>query len=237
MHPLQQALRSVASPKYASTAKSFFKTGKGEYSEGDVFLGLTVPQTRAIVKQFSHLTLQELHPILNSEIHEERLAALLILVHQFDKNPEQRKELFDFYLKNTKAVNNWDLVDLSAYQIVGRFIFQEGKSQPALISLLTRLAESQSIWERRIAIVSTYYFIKNNRFDETLHIAELLLNDTHDLIHKACGWMLREVGKRNEAVLKHFLNKHYPQMPRTMLRYAIERFPEQERKAYLQDKI
>ncbi len=233
MHPLQQALRKAASLTYATAVKSFFKTGKGEYAEGDIFIGVTVPDTREVAKQFSHLTFQEIHPILHSEIHEERLAALLILVHQFEKHSEQRKELFEFYLANIKAVNNWDLVDLSAYQIIGRFIFQEGENHPSLISLLKKLAHSRDLWERRIAIVSTYYFIKNNRFDETLHIAELLLNDTHDLIHKAAGWMLREVGKRDISTLKSFLKKNYRAMPRTMLRYAIERFPEQERKAYL----
>lgn len=237
MHLLQQALRAVASPDYAKVNKSFFKTGKAGYSKDDMFIGLRVPQIRAITLQFSHLSLQELHPILHSEIHEERLAALLILVHQFEKHSEQRKELFSFYLTNTKAVNNWDLVDLSAYQIVGRFIFQEGKSNPHYISLLSKLALSNNFWERRIAIVATYYFIKNNRFDETLHISGLLLKDKHDLIHKAVGWMLREVGKHDTLVLKSFLKNNYKAMPRTMLRYAIELFPEKERKAYLQGTI
>src|SRR3989338_7841308 len=223
MHALQQTLRKAASPQYATVVKSFFKTG---YSKDDIFIGLKVPQIRTIAHQFSHLSLKEIHLILHSEIHEERLAALLILAHQFEKHPERRKAIFDFYLKNTAAVNNWDLVDLSAYQIVGRFIFQEGRNHSIHIALLCKLAESHNLWERRIAIVSTYYFIKNNRFDETLHISELLLKDKHDLIHKAVGWMLREVGKRDLSTLKPFLKKNYRTMPRTMLRYAIERFPE-----------
>ncbi len=237
MHPLQQALRQIENKEKATFLQRFFKSGKGEYAEGDIFLGLTVPQTREIAEKFSSLPLKELTLILHSSIHEERLSALLILVHQFEKNPERRKELFDFYLANTQAVNNWDLVDLSAPNIVGRFIFNEGKKNPQLIARLIALAESNNLWERRIAIVSTYYFIKNNRFDETLHIAELLLKDKHDLIHKAVGWMLREVGKKDVNVLKSFLAKHYKTMPRTMLRYSIEKFPEKERKAYLEGRI
>lgn len=233
MHPLQLALRSQANKEKAIILQKFFKTGKGEYAEGDVFLGLTVPQTRATIKSFYELSLHDLETILHSKFHEERLAALLILVHQFEKQSVRRKEIFKFYLSNTQFINNWDLVDASAHYIVGRFIFQEGKKRPSLISLLTKLAYSKNLWERRIAIVSTFYFIKNERFDETLQIASLLLNDEHDLIHKAVGWMLREVGKRDISVLKTFLKKHHKTMPRTMLRYTIERFPEKERKAYL----
>ena len=233
MHLLQKALRSLANTQKASLLQRFFKTGKGDYAEGDIFLGLTVPQTRAIAKQFSHLSLQEILPILHSPMHEERLAALLILVHQFEKHPERRKEIFDFYLNNRKFVNNWDLVDLSAHKIVGRFIFEDTKN----ISLLVKLSQSSNLWERRISIVATYYFIKNYHFDETLHIAELLLNDKHDLIHKAGGWMLREVGKRDVSILKSFLAKNHKTMPRTMLRYSIEKFPERERKTYIKRKV
>ena len=233
MHPLQKALRQQANKEKAIILQKFFKTGEGEYAEGDIFLGLTVPQIRSTISSFYELSLDDLETLLHSKFHEERLATLLILVHQFEKHPENREDIFKFYLANTQFINNWDIVDLSAHAIVGRFIFQEGKESPELISTLQKLSSSHNLWERRIAIVSTYYFIKNNRFDETLHIAELLLNDKHDLIHNAGGGTLRDVGKQHIQVLKTLLKKNYTTMPRTMLRYAIERFPEKERKAYL----
>ena len=230
MHPLQQALRNKKDSKKSVFLQRFFKTGKNGYAEDDGFIGLTVPQTRAIAKQFINISFQELLSVIHSPIHEERLAALVILVHQFEKHPARRKEIFDFFLNNIKFVNNWDLVDLSAHKIVGRFIFEDTKD----ISLLIKLSKSENLWERRIAMISTAYFISKNEFDETIQISELLLKDKHDLIHKAVGWMLREVGKRDLSVLKSFLKKHYKTMPRTMLRYAIERFPEKERKEWLQ---
>jgi len=237
MQFLHQSLISLKSPEKATFLQRFFKTGKGEYAEGDIFLGLTVPQIRSTIKTFYNLSLNEIESSLHSKFHEERLSALLILVHRYEKNPKNRKEIFDFYLDNRKAVNNWDLVDLSSHKIIGHFLFHFGEDYPVYKVLLANLTKSTNLWERRIAIVSTYYFIRNNQFDETLHISELLLKDKHDLIHKAVGWMLREVGKKDVGVLKSFLKKHIHEMPRTMLRYAIERFPEKERKAYLKGKV
>jgi len=223
---LCEELQKHANPEKARILQGFFKTGRGEYGEGDVFLGITVPQSREIAKQFAHIELNEVKKHLQSKIHEERLIALLILVEKYKKS-DDKKEIADFYLSNTKHINNWDLVDLSADRILGGYLFDKDKK------MLFELAESANLWKRRIAIVSTFNFIKQGRFDETLRIAELLIKDKHDLIHKACGWMLREVGKRDEKVLKDFLKKNYKHMPRTMLRYAIERFPEEERKKYL----
>ncbi len=234
---LKKDILKLANPKQATLLQKFFKTGKGEYGEGDIFLGLKVPDIRKITKQFSNIQLDELQELLNSKIHEHRLAALLILVDHYEKHSERRKEIFDFYLKNTKYINNWDLVDLSAPSIIGRFIFNTGKSYPVRVSILFKLAESENIWERRIAILATYYFIKNNRFDEILAISKSMLEDNHDLIHKAAGWMLREVGKKDIKVLEEFLRKNYKDMPRTMLRYAIERFPEDLRQAYLKREV
>lgn len=237
MHTLHQSLLSQKSSEKAQLLQRFFKTGKGEYAEGDIFLSLTVPQIRATINPFYNLSLNEIESSLHSQFHEERLAALLILVHQFEKNPKERKEIFDFYLDNTKYINNWDLVDLSAHKIIGYFLFHFGKEYPIYKILLTNLAKSSNLWERRISIISTAYFISKHQFNETLKISEMLLKDKHDLIHKAVGWMLREVGKRDLQVLKSFLKKHYLEMPRTMLRYAIEQFPEKERKKYLNGEI
>ena len=177
------------------------------------------------------MRLKDVESILKSKIHEERLIALLILVNNYNKSPEKRKEIFNFYLKNTKYINNWDLVDLSAYQIVGSHLLDKDKS------ILYKLAKSNNIWEKRIAIISTYNLIRDSRFEETFRISELLLNDKHDLIHKAVGWMLREVGKKDIAVEESFLKEHYKKMPRTMLRYAIEKFSESKRLRYLKGKI
>lgn len=234
---LTHALKQKANPKKAKIYQRFFKTGKGEYGEGDIFLGLTVPETRKIAKQFEDLSLKEIQKHLKSKYHEERLAALLILVHNYQKHPVERKNIFDFYLANTKYVNNWDLVDLTAHKIVGNFLHHFGKDYSEYKILLTNLAKSSSLWERRISIISTAYFISQNDFSETLFISKLLMKDKHDLIHKAVGWMLREVGKKDLAVLEKFLKKHYKNMPRTMLRYAIERFPEEKRQRYLKGEI
>ena len=227
MSSLQSSLLALKNPEKAALLQRFFKTGKGEYAEGDIFIGIMVPQIREIIKQFHSLSLKEIQSSLKSKYHEERLAALLILVYQFEKNPNKREEIYDLYISNTKNINNWDLVDLSAPRIVGHFLLDKDKSK------LFQLARSNLLWDRRIAIISTAYFIRESRFEETLHIAEILLKDKHDLIHKAVGWMLREVGKKDLQTLKSFLNQHHSSMSRTSLRYAIERFPEKERKAYL----
>jgi len=229
---LRSELSSIANPAKARILQRFFKTGKGEYAEGDVFLGVTVPETRRIAKKFSHLSLAELQKSLESKYHEERLAALLVLVEKFQKSQEfERKRIFDFYLKNARFVNNWDLVDLTAPKISGEFLIGKDKK------LLYSLAKSENLWKRRIAIISTFSFIRKKDFEDCLKISGLLLSDRQDLIHKAVGWMLREVGKKDKKALQSFLEENYRLMPRTMLRYAIERFPEKERKAFLKGKV
>ncbi|MEK6903098.1 MAG: DNA alkylation repair protein [Nanoarchaeota archaeon] len=225
---LRQELKKSANPQKAQILSGFFKTGRGEYGEGDQFLGITVPDSRKIAKKYSQLSFKNIEELLKSNIHEERLVALLILVHQYQTT--KHKEIVSFYLANTSYVNNWDLVDLTAPKILGSYLLHNPKEK----NILVQLAQSQNLWKKRIAIVATYELIRHNQFEETLSIAEYLLKDAHDLIHKAVGWMLREVGKRNQAVEESFLEKHYRTMPRTMLRYAIERFSEEKRKQYLQ---
>ncbi len=229
----QQQLKKLANPKKAIGVARFFKTGKGEYGEGDIFLGITVPQIRIVAKQCKDLSLKEIEKLLQSTIHEERLLALIILVNQFKKADEDKqKQIFDLYLSNTKYINNWDLVDVSAEYIIGGYLINRSKT------ILKKLALSTSIWERRIAIIATFQFIKQKQHEHTFIIAKILLKDDHNLIHKAVGWMLREVGKRiSEAIEETFLQQHYQQMPRTMLRYAIERFEEKKRKKYLNGSI
>ena len=206
----------------------FFKTGAGNYAEHDQFIGVTVPKLRAIAKNFLDLSQVEIVQLLESPINEERFLGLIILLSQYQKTDNAHKnELYQFYMNNLKHVNNWNLVDASAHLIVGAHLFD--KNRDVLISL----AQSDILWERRIAIVATWYFIRKNDLAWTFKIASLLLNDTHDLIHKSVGWMLREAGKKDEQQLITFLNAHAAHMPRTMLRYAIEKFPEQQRKAYL----
>ncbi|MEK6855885.1 MAG: DNA alkylation repair protein [Nanoarchaeota archaeon] len=231
LQSLRQDIQKEANPTKARLLQRFFKTGKGEYAEGDVFLGIMVPVTRGLVKKYSELSLSELEELIHSKYHEERLLALLILVNRFFKHPDKREEIYNFYLSNTHYINNWDLVDLSAPNIIGNYLLNKNKS------VLYKLIKSNNLWERRISILATFWFIKNGRFDESLAIAELLLKDKHDLIHKAVGWMLREIGKRDINILKKFLKKHYQIMPRTMLRYSIEKFPEKERKLYLKNRI
>jgi 3-methyladenine DNA glycosylase AlkD len=229
---LRKKIKSLASTEVAKTMQWFFKTGKGEYGEGDIFAGLKVPTQRKIAREFKNLTLSDLKILLNSKIHEERLISLFIIVDKYEKGNENDKEkIFAFYLKNRKGINNWDLVDLSAPKIVGKHLLKKERS------LLYKFALSKNLWERRIAVLSTYEFIRNRDFETTLKIAELLLNDEHDLIHKAVGWMLREVGNRELKTEEKFLKLNYKNMPRTMLRYAIEKFPELKRKKYLQGKI
>ena len=217
------------------------------YGEGDVFLGITVPEARKIAIKYKDLDFSSIRKLLHSKIHEERLIALLILVDNFKNGSNlEKKEIFDFYLSNTKDINNWDLVDLSADKIVGEYLLsvlgsqlsEIGKSvNPLASQILLKLANSKNIWERRIAVMATYQFIKNNMFNETLKLSEILLQDKHDLIQKAVGWMLREVGKRDLKTEEEFLEKHYKKMPRTMLRYAIERFPEKLHRAYLKSRV
>ncbi len=211
----------------AAFLKRFFKTGKGQYGEGDVFLGITVPKQRKIAKKYLDLSLQDLSSLIKSKVHEERLTALFVAVYKYKKF-QIKKEIYQWYIKNAKQVNNWDLVDSSAPYIVGDFLKDKDRS------ILFKLAKSKNLWEKRIAILSTFAFINQGEFKDTFKIAEILLSDTHDLIHKAVGWMLREVGKRvSQKTEEVFLQKHYQKMPRTMLRYAIERFPEKLRQKYL----
>jgi 3-methyladenine DNA glycosylase AlkD len=226
---LKKDIATQKDPAYAKNLQRFFKTGKGEYGEGDVFLGLRVPQCRAIATAYADdISLKDLTTLISSPFHEERLVALLILVEQFkNANTRKQKNIYNYYLSHTQYINNWDLVDLSAHHIVGAHLFTMSHAT------LFALAKSDNLWERRIAVVATFYFIKEHAYDSSLAIAELLLKDPHDLIHKAVGWMLREVGKNNIAIEKKFLDTHVKQMPRTMLRYAIERFPEKERQRYL----
>ena len=226
---MQQRLRHFASPVKARLLQRFFKTGPGEYGEGDRFLGVMVPHIRSVAKEYQDAPLPEVRKLMRSPWHEERLLALLIVVRKFEGGNEiLRKTLYTFYVKSIRYVNNWDLVDLSAPKIVGPFLEKRFRRP------LYRMVRSENLWERRIAILATSHFIRQDDFEDALQLSEALLEDQEDLMHKAVGWMLREVGKRDEAVLKAFLRKHYRHMPRTMLRYAIERFPEAKRKKYLE---
>ena len=229
---ISTTLRDLADPTIAQQSQRFFKTGKGDYGEGDRFLGIRVPVLRAQVKKFADTPLTEIQQLLQSPFHEERLCALLLLVQKFAKgNPDIKTEIYTLYLNHTQFINNWDLVDSSAHHIVGPYLANQDKQ------ILYELAQSDSLWERRIAIMSTFHLIRNNQFDDALAISTQLLTDPEDLIHKAVGWMLREIGKRDLATEETFLKDHYQQMPRTMLRYAIERFPEPKRQKYLKNLI
>jgi 3-methyladenine DNA glycosylase AlkD len=228
---IAEELSHLANKSQAKILQRFFKTGQGEYGEGDIFLGITVPQTRIIAKKYLDISLTNLRKNLYSKIHEERLCALLVLVEKYVKADEKEKtQIFDFYFKNIKQVNNWDLVDLSAPKIVGEYLIDKSRD------ILYKLAKSKKLWERRIAIISTYAFIKRGDFKDTLKVSEILLKAKEDLIQKAVGWMLREVGKKEIKVEEIFLKKYCQLMPRTMLRYAIEKFPEGKRKSYLKIK-
>jgi len=225
-----QELLSVANPEKARFLQGFFKTGKGQYAEGDILLGIVVPHTRDIVKRSPSLPFNEIQILLDSKYHEVRLAGLLFLAKQFKKakNEEERKAIFDFYLQNARKANNWDLVDVTCRDVVGEYLLDKEDR-----TVLYRLAESDNLWEQRMAIVSTWTFIKHRQFDDTLAIAEKLLTHKHDLMHKAVGWMLREVGKKERAILVDFLEEHYTKMPRTALRYAIEHFNPEERERFM----
>lgn len=223
-------LKTAGNPKKAVFLKRFFKTEKGQYGHGDVFIGISVPVQRAIARMYPDLDERSLTMMLADVTHEYRLTALIILTHQFTRGDEKtKKHIYEYYLSKIQRVNNWDLVDLSAPHIVGAYLMNKPKKR----NILYRLARSQSLWKRRIAIVSTFSFIRKNQFEDTLKLATLLLTDTHDLIHKAVGWMLREVGKRDRTVLRKFLDLHAHTMPRTMLRYALEHFDPQERLRYM----
>jgi 3-methyladenine DNA glycosylase AlkD len=232
LNELKKVIRANANKDHAKTMQWFFKTGKGEYGEGDKFFGIKVPVQRKIARQFRELNFEDLQKLLNSKIHEERLISLLILLVKYDKADEKVKEkIYRFYKKNSRKINNWDLVDLSAPKIIGTHLLNRDKQ------ILYKYAHSINLWEKRISIISTYSFIKNHDFNTTLEISDILINDDHDLIHKAVGWMLREVGKQDLKTLEKFLKPRYNNMPRTMLRYSIEKFPEKKRKKYLNGEI
>lgn len=229
---LRKKIKALGSTDIAETMQWFFKTGKGEYGEGDVFAGLKVPTQRKLAREFRDLSLSDLKELLDSEVHEERLISLFILIDKYERGDEkEKKAIYAFYIRYRKLINNWDLVDLSAPRIIGKHLLESDKS------ILFKFASSKILWERRIALLSTYEFIRNHNYDTTLKLAKILLNDEHDLIHKAVGWMLREIGKRNLKVEEKFLKSYYSMMPRAMLHYAIEKFPETKRKKYLKGKI
>ncbi len=225
-------MESSGDPGGASILQKFFKTGPGEYGEGDVFRGVRIPILRKLSAKYHDLSLPHVEQLLHSTFHEDRMLAILIFIRRYAKGDEATKaKVYRLYLKNRKSINNWDLIDVSAAHIVGAFLWDKDRG------MIHRLAQSNSLWDRRIAIISTFYFIRRGEFDETLAIARMLLLDTEDLIHKATGWMLREVGNRNLQVEEDFLRAHYNQMPRTMLRYAIEKFPDERRKRYLKGEV
>ncbi len=225
---LIKELKKISNPNIAKHSQGFFKTAKGEYAEGDKFLGIRAPALHKAAKKYNTLNLNEITRLLASRFHEIRLVSLYILVNHYEKaNLNTKSEIVNLYLSNIKHINNWDLVDASAHKILGDFLMDKEKD------LLYTLATSPNLWERRIAVMATFQFIKNEAFDDTLRLSKLLLNDTEDLIHKSVGWMLREMGKKNINLEKEFLDKHALKMPRTMLRYAIEKFPPDLRQQYL----
>ena len=228
LEKIKRELAKLADPEQAAVLRRFFKTGPGQYGEGDLFRGIKVPVLRQIVKKYPDLPLVDAERLLHAGHHEDRLLGLLFLTDRFTKGgAEVRRRIYRLYLDNTCCINNWDLVDVSAPNVVGAYLFDRNRAP------LRRLARSSLLWERRIAIVATFYFIRRNQFDDTLKIAGMLLDDKHDLMHKAAGWMLREVGKRDLAAEEGFLREHCGHMPRTMLRYAIERFAPDKRTGYL----
>lgn len=228
LEQLLKELKLAGDPERSKAFVWFFKTGKGEYGEGDIFLGITVPHLRAISKKYQNIELNDLQKLLNSKIHEHRLSALMIMRFKYQSsNIKDQSVIVRFYLKNTKNINNWDLVDLSCSYILGNWLINKERN------ILYKLAKSKNLWEKRISIVSTFAFIRGGQFTDTLKISKILINDKHDLIHKAVGWALREVGKKDKQTEINFLDKYYRIMPRTMLRYAIEKFSEKERKFYL----
>lgn len=231
LNDLKKDLEKLVDKERAALLQKFFKTGKGEYGEGDVFIGLTVPQVRSVAIKYNDLPLKDIEVLIKSLVHEERLLALFILILIFKKNKERRKEIYDFYLNHTKYINNWDLVDLSSHEIVGVYLLDKPKD------VLLKLATSKSIWDKRIAMISTFEFIRDKDFNTSIKIAEMLVEDREDLIQKAVGWMLREIGKRDFKTEEDFLKRYYKQMGRTALRYSIEKFPEELRLKYLHGTI
>jgi 3-methyladenine DNA glycosylase AlkD len=230
---IRARLRPLANPKIAGPSQQFFKTGPGEYGHGDRFLGIRVPTLRKVAREFRAAPLSAALALLRSPLHEERLVALFVLVHQYERGtPQARERIYKQFLKHVpRHVNNWDLVDCSAHFIVGAHLESRDRA------VLYELARSPHLWSRRVAIMATFWFIKRGSFDDTLRVAELLVGDDEDLIHKATGWMLREVGNRDRAAAERFLRKHCRTMPRTMLRYAIEKFPPAKRAAYLRGRV
>jgi len=228
---LKKELNKLANKEKAKLCLRFFKTKKGEYGEGDKFLGISGPDQRKLAKKYQDINFSDLQKVVCSPLHEYRQTSFLILVYKYQaaKEEKTKKEIFNFYIKNHKGANNWDIVDITTPHVVGQYLYEFGHDT----SLIYQYAKSKDMWERRIAILATYAFIRNNIFDHTLKISEILLHDQQDLIHKAVGWMLREVGKRDETVEESFLKKYYQIMPRTMLRYAIEKFEETKRLKYL----
>ncbi len=233
MNSIFTKLSKLKNKEKAKLLSGFFKTGVGEYGEGDIFWGINVPEQRGIAKEFVNSSFNELQELLKSGVHECRLTALLILTYQYEKATKNKdvktqKKVFDFYIKNTKYINNWDLVDVTCHKIIGAYLFDKDRS------LLYKLANSKNLWDKRIAIISTFYFIREKDYSDSLKLAEILLNDKHDLMHKAVGWTLREVGKKDEKLLHDFLKKHAKNMPRTALRYSLERLPEEFKRFYMQ---
>lgn len=229
-----KALKEIADPKVAEHSGRFFKSGPGEYGEGDQFLGIRVPKQRKIAKKHKTLLFDEVSELLQSDYHEVRLTAIFILVYKYEKASfNEQEEIYQFYMGHLDRVNNWDLVDSSAKYITGHFLFEYDKDR----TILYELSDSEDLWERRVAIMATFYFIDQGDFDLTLKLAEKYLDDPEDLIHKATGWMLREIGKQDEQLLRKFLDNHYEEMPRTMLRYAIEKLDEPIRQMYLKGEI
>ena len=225
-------LKKLGNPEHAAVSQRFFKTGPGQYGEGDIFIGVRVPVLRKLAGECKDLPVRQIEILLRSPIHEERLLAVLLFVRIFKTGPDDvKKDIYDRYLKSTEFINNWDLVDVSAEHIVGAYLMDKSRRP------LYRLAKSKKLWERRIAIMATFHFVKRREFAETLKISAMLLGDRHDLIHKATGWMLREIGKRDLRTEETFLKEHYKNMPLTMLRYAIEKFPEDKRQRYLKGSI
>ena len=228
-----EEIRSLADKERGLHSKKFFKTGKGEYGYGDIFLGVRTPQIRSIAKKIISISTSEMKTLIKSKYHEERLLGLIILANKYskDKDEKVRNQLYKIYVSSFKYVNNWDLVDVTCPHVIGKHLMDKERS------ILYSWARSEDLWTKRIAIVSTHWFIRKNDLDDTFKIAEILLNDEHDLIHKAVGWMLREAGKRDLEKEEIFLKKHYKNMPRTMLRYSIEKFPEPKRQKYLKGTI
>lgn len=230
-----KSLKEIANPEIAEHSGRFFKSGPGEYGEGDQFLGVRVPKQREIAKNHIQIPFNDVAVLLNSPFHEVRLTAVLILVYKYQKTKqfEDREKIYVFYMNHLTGINNWDLVDSSAKYIAGHFLYEYDKDR----SVLYELSDSDDLWERRVAIMTTFYFVDQGDFDLTLELAEKYLDDSEDLIHKASGWMLREIGKQDESLLRNFLDKHYQKMPRTILRYAIEKLDESVRQIYLKGKV